>query len=102
MPYGFFDWLQGLDFDSIGYGVVGLFVVTWAVSVVVRKKPRNRSDRQVVDPQGGVLDSEPPGEHRLELAADGVAALSVSTVTPCEPWVVVVAHVPDRSSARTR
>jgi high-affinity nickel-transport protein len=37
---GFFGWLQRLDFGSIGYGVVGLFVVTWALSVVVWKKRR--------------------------------------------------------------
>src|SRR5581483_2603102 len=37
---GFFGWLQGLDFSNMGYGVVGLFVVTWAVSVVVWKKRR--------------------------------------------------------------
>ncbi len=37
---GFFGWLQGLDFGSIGYGVVGLFVVTWAASVVIWKKRR--------------------------------------------------------------
>ncbi|HST24447.1 MAG TPA: HoxN/HupN/NixA family nickel/cobalt transporter [Gaiellaceae bacterium] len=37
---GFFGWLQGLNFGNVGYGVVGLFVVTWAVSVVVWKKRR--------------------------------------------------------------
>jgi high-affinity nickel-transport protein len=37
---GFFGWLQGLNFSNLGYGVVGLFVVTWAVSVVVWKKRR--------------------------------------------------------------
>ncbi len=37
---GFFGWLQGLDFGNIGYGVVGLFVLTWAVSVAVWKKRR--------------------------------------------------------------
>jgi high-affinity nickel-transport protein len=37
---GFFGWLQSLDFGSIGYGVVGLFVVTWALSVVVWKNRR--------------------------------------------------------------
>jgi high-affinity nickel-transport protein len=37
---GFFGWLQGLDFSNMGYGVVGLFVVTWAVSVVVWKRSR--------------------------------------------------------------
>jgi high-affinity nickel-transport protein len=37
---GFFGWLQDLDFGNIGYGVVGLFVVTWAASVVIWKKRR--------------------------------------------------------------
>jgi high-affinity nickel-transport protein len=37
---GFFGWLQALDFSNMGYGVVGLFVLTWAVSVVVWKKRR--------------------------------------------------------------
>ncbi len=37
---GFFGWLQNLDFGNIGYGVVGLFVLTWAVSVIVWKKRR--------------------------------------------------------------
>jgi nickel/cobalt transporter (NiCoT) family protein len=37
---GFFGWLQNLDFGNIGYGVVGLFVLTWAVSVLVWKKRR--------------------------------------------------------------
>ena len=32
--------LDGLDFGNLGYGVVGLFVVTWAVSVVVWKGGR--------------------------------------------------------------
>jgi len=37
---GFFGWLQDLNFGNIGYGIVGLFVLTWAVSVVVWKKRR--------------------------------------------------------------
>jgi len=37
---GFWGWLGGLDFGNLGYGVVGLFVVTWAVSVVVWKGGR--------------------------------------------------------------
>ncbi len=37
---GFFGWIQSLDFGNLGYAVVGLFVVTWAVSVVVWKKRR--------------------------------------------------------------
>jgi nickel/cobalt transporter (NiCoT) family protein len=37
---GFFGWLQKLDFGNVGYGVVGLFVLTWTVSVFVWKKRR--------------------------------------------------------------
>jgi high-affinity nickel-transport protein len=32
--------LEGVDFGVLGYGIVGLFVVTWAVSVVVWKTRR--------------------------------------------------------------
>jgi high-affinity nickel-transport protein len=37
---GFLGWLGGLDLGNLGYGVVGLFVLTWAVSVVVWKGGR--------------------------------------------------------------
>ena len=37
---GFWAWLDNLDFGTIGYFVVGLFVVTWAVSVIVWKARR--------------------------------------------------------------
>jgi nickel/cobalt transporter (NiCoT) family protein len=37
---GFWAWLDNLDFGTIGYFVVGLFVVTWAVSVFVWKTRR--------------------------------------------------------------
>lgn len=30
---GFWIWVQGLDFESIGFGIVGLFVVSWVVSM---------------------------------------------------------------------
>ncbi len=30
---GFWVWVQGLDFEAIGYGIVGLFAVSWAVSM---------------------------------------------------------------------
>jgi high-affinity nickel-transport protein len=36
----FWSWLQALDFSTIGYGVVGLFVLTWAVSIVIWKARR--------------------------------------------------------------
>jgi high-affinity nickel-transport protein len=37
---GVWDWLNGLDFGALGYGVFGLFFVTWAVSVVIWKRGR--------------------------------------------------------------
>jgi high-affinity nickel-transport protein len=37
---GVWAWLNALDFEKLGYVVVGLFVVTWAVSVFVWKTRR--------------------------------------------------------------
>jgi nickel/cobalt transporter (NiCoT) family protein len=37
---GFWDWLNALDFGSLGYAIVGLFFVTWAASVVIWKRRR--------------------------------------------------------------
>ncbi len=37
---GFWGWLNDLDFGTLGYGVVGLFVATWIVSVAVWKLRR--------------------------------------------------------------
>ena len=34
---GFWDWLDGLSFESIGYGIVAIFVIAWAASVLVWK-----------------------------------------------------------------
>ena len=31
----FWDWITGLDLDYVGYAIVGLFVVTWAVALAV-------------------------------------------------------------------
>jgi len=33
-------WLAGLDFGTLGYGIVGLFVVTWAIAYGVWKVGR--------------------------------------------------------------
>jgi nickel/cobalt transporter (NiCoT) family protein len=33
-------WFDGLDFGTLGYGIVGLFVLTWAGSVVIWKTRR--------------------------------------------------------------
>ncbi len=37
---GFWGWLNGLDFGTIGYGVVGIFVATWAASALIWKTRR--------------------------------------------------------------
>jgi nickel/cobalt transporter (NiCoT) family protein len=37
---GVWDWLNGLDFGSLGYGICALFFLTWAVSVVIWKRRR--------------------------------------------------------------
>jgi high-affinity nickel-transport protein len=37
---GFWAWLNGLDFGKLGYGMVGAFALTWAISVVVWKRAR--------------------------------------------------------------
>ena len=37
---GVWAWLNALDFEKLGYVVVGLFVLTWAVSVVIWKARR--------------------------------------------------------------
>jgi high-affinity nickel-transport protein len=34
---GAWDWLNGLDFETLGYGIVALFVLMWAMSVAVWK-----------------------------------------------------------------
>ncbi|MFI9645517.1 HoxN/HupN/NixA family nickel/cobalt transporter [Streptomyces sp. NPDC052040] len=36
----FWDWVSGLDLNTIGYVIVGLFFATWAVAVVVWKVAR--------------------------------------------------------------
>jgi high-affinity nickel-transport protein len=48
---GFWTWLQDLDFGKLGYFVVGLFVLTWAVSAGVWKLRRieERWGRSVED-----------------------------------------------------
>ena len=37
---GFWAWLNGLDFERLGYVVVGMFVLTWAGSVAIWKARR--------------------------------------------------------------
>jgi high-affinity nickel-transport protein len=33
----FWSWLNNLDFETIGYGIIAIFLVTWVVSVAVWK-----------------------------------------------------------------
>jgi high-affinity nickel-transport protein len=35
---GVWDWLQGLNFGSLGYAIVAMFFLTWLVSVVIWKR----------------------------------------------------------------
>ena len=37
---GFWDWLNNLDFETLGYAIVGLFVLMWAMSVSIWKLSR--------------------------------------------------------------
>jgi high-affinity nickel-transport protein len=37
---GFWDWLDGLDFEALGYVIVGAFVLFWVASVVWYKARR--------------------------------------------------------------
>jgi high-affinity nickel-transport protein len=32
---GFWDWVAGLDLNLVGYFIVGLFVVTWTLAIVI-------------------------------------------------------------------
>ncbi len=34
---GFWAWLDGLDFEVLGYGIVVIFVVAWVASLIVWK-----------------------------------------------------------------
>jgi nickel/cobalt transporter (NiCoT) family protein len=33
----FWSWLNSLDFETLGYGIVGIFVVSWFASIVIYK-----------------------------------------------------------------
>jgi nickel/cobalt transporter (NiCoT) family protein len=37
---GFWEWLNGLNLNALGFGIVGLFAVTWGMSVVVWRLAR--------------------------------------------------------------
>ena len=37
---GFWNWLDSLDFETLGVGIVSIFVVSWLVSIVVYKYKR--------------------------------------------------------------
>ena len=50
---GFWDSLNNLDFGTLGYAVVGLFIVVWAVSVSVWKL------RRIEDRWNAMVTNEP-------------------------------------------
>jgi high-affinity nickel-transport protein len=50
---GFWGWLGALDFANLGYGIVGLFVLTWAVSAAIWKL------RRIDERWGGALRAHP-------------------------------------------
>jgi high-affinity nickel-transport protein len=50
----FFNWLNGLDFETLGYVIVGLFIVAWVASVLLFKY------RRVEEKWGGLVQDEPP------------------------------------------
>ncbi len=41
---GFWGWLNSLNFENLGYGIVGLFVLTWGASIAIWKH-RNIEER---------------------------------------------------------
>ncbi|PMR59518.1 HoxN/HupN/NixA family nickel/cobalt transporter [Verrucosispora sp. ts21] len=49
---GFWSWNANLDFNTLGFGVVGLFVITWAVAMLVWRYGRIE---QKWSPQSGTL-----------------------------------------------
>jgi len=36
----FFEWLNSLDFETLGYGIVAIFLVTWIVAIILFKVRR--------------------------------------------------------------
>ena len=49
---GFWGWLSALNFENLGYGIVGLFFVTWVGSVVIWKT------RRIDERWGGALQPD--------------------------------------------
>lgn len=47
-----FNWLNGLDFETLGYGIVGLFIAAWIGSVVFYKS------RHIEERWGGMVAEE--------------------------------------------
>ncbi|MGH8801211.1 MAG: HoxN/HupN/NixA family nickel/cobalt transporter, partial [Casimicrobiaceae bacterium] len=61
---GFFDVIANLDFGLLGYLIVGLFLVAWAVSVAVWKLGRiEERYRPAVVLHNHAHAHEPGGEH---------------------------------------
>lgn len=37
---GFWTWLNGLDFETLGFGIIAIFVIAWTVSIAIYKYKR--------------------------------------------------------------
>jgi nickel/cobalt transporter (NiCoT) family protein len=69
----FWDWLNGLDFEILGYYIVGAFILLWIGSILYYKVSgieQRYADRLTVDPfavaGGADLDGAPPTTPRVE------------------------------------
>lgn len=49
----FWDWLGGLDLNTVGYVVVGMFVLTWAVALLIWRYGRIEERWAGADPRAG-------------------------------------------------
>ena len=39
----FWSWLGNLDFETLGYGIIGIFVISWIASIAIYKYKRIES-----------------------------------------------------------
>jgi len=48
---GFWDWVNGLNLNILGYGIVGLFVLTWVISLLIWRMGRIEEKWSAPKPQ---------------------------------------------------
>lgn len=64
----FFNWLNGLDFETMGYGIVAIFLITWVGSVLLFKV------RHIEERYGDLIGDEPADPIHEHLHVHGDAA----------------------------